>query len=179
MFKDSGKGYYGWYSPLQYFLYEYELDLMKSRGQSDLRWNLFTKSERDKISNEHILPQTPDNEYWKSRFGKYDDNQRRILACSLGNLLPLSSAINSSLQNDAFPDKKELKKDANGRILRNGYKNGSHSEREVADDYEDWNAENIKKRGLKLLNFMERRWEIRFASQSDKLKLLFLEGAPE
>ena len=179
MFKDSGIGYYGWYNPLQYFLYEYELDLMKSRGQSDLRWNLFTKSEKDKVSIEHILPQTPNNEYWKAHFGKYDDNQMRVLSGSLGNLLPLSLAINSSLQNDAFPDKKELKKDANDRILRNGYKNGSHSEREVADDYEDWNAQNIKKRGLKLIDFMERRWEIRFANQSDKLKLLFLEGIPE
>jgi uncharacterized protein with ParB-like and HNH nuclease domain len=179
MFKDTGIGYYGWYGALQYFLYEYELDLMKSRGQPYLHWNLFTKSERDKVSIEHILPQTPDNDYWKSHFSKYNDNQRRILAGSLGNLLPLSSAINSSLQNDAFPDKKALKKDANGNVLRSGYKNGSYSEREVADDYEVWNAQSIKTRGLKLINFMERRWEIRFADESDKLKLLFLEDMPE
>jgi hypothetical protein len=174
-FRDlTGKGYYSWYGPLQYFLYEYELDLMKSRGQSELRWNLFTKNEKDKVSIEHILPHTPDNVYWKKLFYSYNEKQIASLSGSLGNLLPLSHAINASLQNDSFPDKKNLRKDDSGKVIRNGYKNGSHSEREVADNYQDWTAESIKARGLRLLDFMSERWGFSFRSPEDKESLLFL-----
>jgi hypothetical protein len=54
-----------------------------------------------------------------------------------------------------------------------GYTDGSHSEIEVAA-YEDWNASTILERGLKLLEFMERRWNIKFADDQSKKDMLFL-----
>ena len=51
----------------------------------------------------------------------------------------LSFAINSSLQNDAFTDKKKPKYNREGEKLRNGYADGSHSEIEVSR-CEDWGA---------------------------------------
>lgn len=85
----------------------------------------------------------------------------------------LSSAINSSLQNDAFSTKKEPKYTRDGRKLRNGYADGSHSEIEVSR-CEDWGPDEIRERGIRLLKFMEKRWDIRFADDQTREKLLFI-----
>jgi hypothetical protein len=166
----NGGGFYDW-NGLRYFLYEYEYEKVRQHGNPKIDWNLFVKSEKDKVSIEHIYPQTPDNEYWDKAFKKLSKEQKHILAGSLGNLLPLSSSVNSSLQNDSFPKKKTAKKQAQGG--RRGYSDGSHSEIEVAQ-YKSWNAYTILDRGLKLLNFMERRWRIKFPDEKSKKDLLFL-----
>ncbi len=163
-------GFYGW-NDLRYFLFEYEEHLKKSRGQAKLGWSNFTKSEKDRISIEHIYPQTADITYWQSRFTNEDKN--KFYRGSLGNLLPLSSSINSSLQKDGFPDKKKTKENDAGDVIRNGYANGSYSELEVAKA-SNWTPKKIKKRGLRLLKFMEERWDINLGSKKDKLELLHL-----
>jgi hypothetical protein len=86
----------------------------------------------------------------------------KYLASSLGNLLPLSQSINSSLQNDSFDDKKSR-----------GYCNGSHSEIEVSKE-DEWTAEKIYERGMKLLDFMENRWGFKFESDKQKEELLHI-----
>ncbi|MFM7595958.1 MAG: hypothetical protein ACKO4Y_07260 [Flavobacteriales bacterium] len=74
-------------------------------------------------------------------------------------MLPLSASINPSLQNDCFADKKKTVYDEQNKVKRNGYSNGSYSELEVAING-DWTPEHIKRRGLKLLGFMENRWNL-------------------
>src|SRR5262249_12489993 len=93
-----------------------------------------------------------------------------------GNLLLLSSAINTSLQNDAFAEKKKPKVKADGTKLRNGYSDGSHSEIEVCN-CDDWGPNEIWERGIRLLKFMEKRWNIRFADDEVRENLLFIEAA--
>jgi hypothetical protein len=171
-FGPNGDGFYAW-NDLRYFLFEYEEQLKESRNQPKLGWNNFTKHEHDKVSIEHIYPQTDTSDYWKVRFGMFTDQQKKYLKGSLGNLLPLSSSINSSLQNDDFPDKKNTKLDKNGLVVRNGYSNGSYSELRVAQ-YEDWTNIHIMERGLILLAFMEARWRINMGSKTNKLSLLHL-----
>ncbi len=166
-FKNGG-GFY-WWNGLHYFLYEYEQEKVNQNGNRKIDWSLFVKSEKDKVSIEHIYPQTAVNEYWIKNFYEYNDDQKKLLTGTLGNLLPLSSSKNSSLQNDSFPDKKS----PNGKS-RVGYKNGSHSEIEVAS-YLDWNALSILQRGMNLLEFMERRWNIKFINDESKKELLFLD----
>ena len=166
-FKNGG-GYY-WWNGLPYFLYEYEQEKVICHGNQKIDWALFVKSEKDKVSIEHIYPQTADNEYWLNAFKTYTDEQRKYLTGSLGNLLPLSNSKNSSMQNDSFPDKKTPK----GRSHK-GYTDGSHSEIEVAS-YADWNAHTILDRGLKLLEFMERRWDFKFLSDEQKKEMLFID----
>ena len=51
----SGVGYYGW-SGLRYFLYEYELNLLSVSRQKKFGWNDLLKTQKDKISIEHIYP---------------------------------------------------------------------------------------------------------------------------
>lgn len=93
---------------------------------------------------------------------------------SVGNLLPLSQSINSSLQNDCFEDKRYPPTDKRKDRERQGYNNGSHSEIEVSN-YEVWDAHSILDRGLKLLKFMERRWDLKFENEEAKKNLLFLD----
>lgn len=177
-FAAHGQGFYDW-NDLNYVLYEYEESLRESRGQPKIAgWQHFTRNDKDKVSIEHIFPQTPDDEYWRKRFGQYTIEQQKYLNGSLGNLLPLSSSINSSLQNDAFNLKKDIKLDAGGKVMRNGYKNGSYSELEVAnwgDSPDEWDAEKIKDRGIKLLAFMESRWQISMGNEEEKMDLLHLD----
>ncbi len=165
----NGKGYYSWAST-RYVLYEYEVYLTKSVNgvEKILPTDIFKKDEKDKISIEHIYPQTDDKPYWIERFSMYDPRSQFNLSNSLGNLLPLSMSINSSFQNDSFDDKK------NGTNTRERcYANGSYSEMKVAK-YDEWTSETIKNRGLDMLSFMEKRWNFKFKSQDDKLRLLFL-----
>lgn len=149
---NSGDGYYGW-NTLRYFMYEYEYKLSVVNSLQKITWELFTKSEKDKVSIEHILPQTPTKHYWKNQFRQFTDVEIQQLTGALGNLLPLSQSINSSLQNDSFDVKKTSTKG------RRGYKNGSHSEIEVSQA-SDWIAVNIYERSIKLVEFMMERWNI-------------------
>ncbi len=150
------------------------MEKVRQRGSQKIDWKLFIKGVKDKVSIEHIYPQTPDNKYWKEIFKRYKKEELKYFNGTLGNLLPLSQSINSSLQNDSFIDKKNPKFDENGLKIRQGYSDGSHSEIEVSG-YDDWNAENILDRGFKLLEFMEKRWDLKFENNYAKAKLLFLD----
>ena len=163
----DGDGFYGW-RDLRYLLFEYEVELSDQNKIQKVDWSMFTKVEKDKITIEHILPQTPTKWYWRNQFRLYSDEEIKILSGSLGNLLPLAQSINSGLQNDGFEEKKTAS--ASGR---RGYENGSHSEIEIAKENE-WNAGHILERGKKLLSFMEKRWDFRFANDEQKLELLHL-----
>ena len=169
---EYGGGFYNW-NGLRYLLYEYEMEKVRQRGSQKIDWKLFVKSEKDKVSIEHIYPQTPDNKYWKEQFKGFKKSQLKYFNGSLGNLLPLSQSINSILQNDSFIDKKNPKLDNEGNKIRQGYNDGSHSEIEVSA-YENWNADSILERGLKLLEFIEKRWNLKFENDEAKTDLLFL-----
>ena len=157
------EGYYTWRS-LRYFMYEYEYSLMESTGIKRVTWELFTKFEKDKVSIEHILPQTPTKWYWRNQFRQYISNKDEMarLTGALGNLLPLSQSINSSLQNDSFEEKKNPKGTG-----RRGYTTGSNSEIEVSRQA-DWNAVTIHERTMHLLDFMETRWNIPMTEEQKK-----------
>ncbi len=157
------KGYYDW-SIIRYFLYEYETFIANENEAPKTLYpkDIFRKDEKDKVSIEHIYPQTPTDTYWIDKFENYDEKQKRNLTGTLGNLLPLSLAINKRLQNNPFDQKKER------------YKNGSHSEVEVSR-YEDWTPDSILERGKKMLNFMAARWGFSFRKEYDMLRLLGLE----
>ena len=167
----NGQGYYDW-PGLRYFLYEYELELLSSSRQKKVDWADLLKTSKDKISIEHIYPQS-ETVAWEPAFKNIRKQERESYCQSLGNLLLLSSAINSSLQNDAFAEKKKPKHNRDGSKLRNGYADGSHSEIEVSH-CEDWGPDEILERGIRLLRFMEKRWNIRFVDDQAREELLFI-----
>lgn len=162
------KGYYTW-GTIRYFLYEYELYLMNNQANQKIYpENLFKKDDKDKVSIEHIYPQSDTEEYWIERFGGFSDYERKCLNGSLGNLLPLSLNINVKLQNYSF-DGKKLGKD---RVR--GYCNGSHSEMKVAE-YDSWDSSTILNRGLEMIKFMEERFDFIIPSKADRIKMLGLD----
>lgn len=163
---DSGDGYYGWGS-LRYFMFEYEYSLTVKHGIPKITWELFAKTEKDKVSIEHILPQTPTKLYWRNQFRQFTAEEIKLLSGALGNLLPLSQSVNSGLQNDSFEDKKHPQSTG-----RRGYQDGSHSEIEVSKEA-DWDANHIYDRSVKLLRFMEQRWQISFTDENLK-KLVYV-----
>lgn len=167
----KNNGYYGW-AALRYFMYEYEQHLRaRSRtGRERLDWTEYLKEsyELDHKSIEHIYPQRALHQYWKSGFAKYNTKERNILRNSLGNLLPVASAKNSSLSNKAFDDKKGSKSN------QVGYMYGCYSEIEVAQE-KQWGATEILARGVHLLNFMSQRWNIPMGNVENKAKLLGLD----
>ena len=171
-FNGNDNGFYSW-ATLRYVLYEYERFLAYGKGTSrPLSPNIFKADKKDSVSIEHIYPQTPTDEYWINNFEDYNDTQKYRLTGSLGNLLPLSKSINSSLQNDIFEDKKNGK-NRNGEEVRRGYYNGSYNEIEVSQ-YQDWNADTILERGLKIVDFMQEEWNFKFQSRADKIRFLGL-----
>lgn len=157
----SGEGYYAW-SGLKYFFYEYELSKMEQRGNPKIDWKLFTKNDKDKVSIEHIFPQTNDKKRWPEFYKpKISDVHRKLYSGLLGNLLPLSMSINSSLQNASFLEKKNARYQKGNHRVKQGYSDGSHSEIEVSQK-KDWTPNEIVERSLKLLKFMDERWDIKF-----------------
>ena len=172
---DRKVGWYGW-AGRHYFLYEYEQSLLDRTRQKKVHWSDLLKNSRDKISIEHIYPQSGDKN-WSIPFNQYDDKWKTRYCGSLGNLLLLSASINSSLQNDSFEDKKNPKYD-DENLIRNGYSDGSHSEIEVSRN-ETWGPAEILERGLKLLAFMEERWNFKFPHNYNLEKLLHLEVDPK
>lgn len=126
------------------------------------------EDSQDYYTVEHIYPQKTGRKLcWTKLFSHYDEKEKNILKNSLGNLLPLSSPKNSSLQNQCFEEKK-------GSPNKPGYIHGSYSEIEVAS-YTKWTAIEIFSRGLQLLEFMEKRWKLNLGDRLEKIRILNLE----
>lgn len=166
VFKD--KGFYRWPS-VRYFLFEYNLSLQaKSKThRPKLNWAEFNENEDDFISVEHIYPQRARHPYWQERFRDLSQKQREALRESLGNLLPLSTRKNSSLSNKPFPEK------VDSGLGTVGYRFGCYAENEVTKN-EHWTPDFILNRGLKLLEFMEKRWQIDLGGEESKVQMLGL-----
>lgn len=149
-------GYYRFKEFLRHVLYEYETALAVKNGVKkilDVK-ELFTSDWGDKISVEHIFPQTP-NAYWEKFFAGFNEERRYSLQNALGNLLLLSQKINSSLQNADYP------------IKTARYKNNSHSAIEVAQNSQ-WTATEILARSKKLVDFINERWQLALTNDQKK-----------
>jgi Protein of unknown function DUF262/Protein of unknown function (DUF1524) len=163
-------GFYNW-ERVRYLLFEYNLHLQeKSKTEREkIFWPEFIEEKKDFISVEHIYPQQPKHEYWKSQFSGLKPKQYKTLRNSLGNLLPLSKPKNSSLSNKPFHEKVKGKE---GSTI--GYCYGCYAENEVTQ-YAEWTPINILDRGQKMLSFMEKRWLLDLGSDKDKAVMLGLD----
>ena len=167
--KFNNTGFYSW-KAIRYFLYEYELKLSsRSKNSTNkINWNEFNIEKKDYHTIEHIYPQNSRKSCWQDNYKHLSQKEKKILKNSLGNLLALSKPKNSSLSNKCFAQKKT---NINNTI---GYTFGSYSEIEVSLN-DSWLPEDIKSRGLKLVEFLSERWGIKFENEEEKIKLLNLE----
>jgi len=142
LFKSNKKmGYYSW-GALNYFLYEYEEHI---RGSEDHKVQ-FSKSKSKSV--EHVLPQTTERTVWEKILVKMDKNGIKRYTHSIGNLVLINSDKNSELLNSSFDKKKE------------GYKKGSFSEIEIANENNSWTINKIKQREKRMLTFLDERWKL-------------------
>ena len=162
------EGFYSW-SGRYYFLFEYEQALKDSFGMqgSKINWEDFTKWIKDQETVEHIYPRSPRPGQWPA-FEAGTEQERHRLRHTLGNLLLLSQSRNSELSNRRFAEKKHA---ADGVT---GYDTGSYSEIDVSKK-QDWTPKEVLERGVKMLEFLEDRWNVKLGSRADKVKLLGLE----
>ncbi|MCA1707375.1 MAG: HNH endonuclease family protein, partial [Actinobacteria bacterium] len=141
------KNWYDWQG-LKYFFYEYEQHLAESRGDAvQLPWNELSRRYREQ-SIEHVLPQTPTDIYWASRFS---ENQIAEYLHDLGNLC--LTGHNTSYGNRPFPEKK-------GEVGSSHpcYANSNlFMERELAG-FTDWTPEVVQRRRETLIQWATRRW---------------------
>ncbi|MFH1852600.1 MAG: HNH endonuclease family protein, partial [Candidatus Neomarinimicrobiota bacterium] len=160
-------GFYKWQG-IRYFLFEYDLYLQENSKTSrkKLIWQEFSNTDYETV--EHIYPRSSRAYCWTSSFQKYTTKERGILKDSLGNLLPLSRAKNSSFSNKCFKDK--ISNDKNSI----GYRFGCYAENEITK-FNEWTAVQILERGLQLLNFLEERWEVKLGNDKEKLSFLNLD----
>ena len=163
----KGTSFYKW-REVRYFLYEYELSLKEKSKSKRIKidWNVYSSDKDDFITIEHIYPQKPKDTSWTSIF-KYHHTQNDKLCHSLGNLLPLSKPKNSSLQNIPFLKKVDNDKD------KVGYRYGSLSENEISK-YKDWTPQHVLDRGIHLLEFLEKRWNVNLGIYQKKVDILGL-----
>ncbi|HGA2315748.1 TPA: DUF262 domain-containing protein [Pseudomonas putida] len=168
----ASNGFYGWFLT-RYFMYEYEQHLreLSKTSRQLLPWiegNIREAYDEDFKTVEHIYPQRANDNYWKTQFAKYSVPERNKLRNSLGNLLPVSHGKNASLSNRAFRVKKGSERN------QVGYSYGCLSEIQVAMS-EDWGARQILRRGIYLLEFMEKRWGLKIGDVAKKIQWLGLE----
>ncbi|ECQ8819548.1 HNH endonuclease, partial [Campylobacter jejuni] len=130
------------------FLYEYELYLKENEYKENeykiKSWDEYIRPKKDHETIEHIIPQTPKTKVLKTKNKKLI----KYFTHTLGNLIPLSKAKNSSLSNEDFNDKKHR------------FKSGSYSEIEICNNSQ-WGENEIEERTIKLINFLFNRWEIK------------------
>ncbi|NML56439.1 DUF262 domain-containing protein [Chryseobacterium cheonjiense] len=165
LFRD--KGFYQW-AGIRYFLYEYDLTLSENSKTKRVKldWEIFDNFDYKSI--EHIYPQSSRQLCWREKFKNFTSPQRKSLRNSLGNLLPISKEKNSSLKDKCFENK------ISNNLNAVGYRYGCYSENEITN-YTEWTSKEILERGLKLIEFMEKRWKIRFSNENEKIKFLGLE----
>ncbi|RJQ65747.1 MAG: DUF262 domain-containing protein [Desulfobacteraceae bacterium] len=146
-FTPLGENWYDWVG-LKYFLYEYE-EYLAGGKEVKLPWDVVDqKSLQETI--EHILPQTPKNDYWKQRF---DRDARKKFINDIGNLT--LTYDNSNLGNKPFPDKVGSVK-SNKRCYSNS---PLFIEKELAK-HREWTPTAVIKRRKKLIAWALERWAV-------------------
>lgn len=98
------------------------------------------------VTIEHILPQTPDKEYWLSRFE--DDHWRDDWTDRMGNLVPLDGRKNYKVSNKPFSAKYEeyFAKKSDFPLVNE------------LEDYDDWTPENLRERHERLVEEAKEIW---------------------
>jgi hypothetical protein len=171
--KNLNSGYYSW-KQLRYFMFEYEQHLRQASKTTRqlLKWSDDVSREhynKDHKTIEHIYPQKASSSYWTQAINGrgYSIKERNMLKNSIGNLLPVSHAKNASLSNKSFEEKKGSESN------QVGYRYGCLSEIQVSA-CKEWTGIEILRRGIYLLDFLERRWSLKIGDASRKADVLGL-----
>lgn len=143
---DDISDWYNW-KGIKYLLFEYETHLAAG-ANVHLDWKTFQKKDK-KDTIEHILPQTPDKQYWIDRWTEEDIEE---VTHDLGNLVV--TLDNSSYGNNGFDKKKGSV--GTGKCYANS---SMFSEKELCI-YDEWTRKEFEIRRNKIGVWMKSRWFI-------------------
>ncbi len=161
------RGYYDWggsnQTGIKYLLFEYENSLLEDKYNE--------KIEYINYELEFIFPEHDNwndlSEQWKINYNDCSDEKKRRLCYSLGNILLVEKRKNKNQRQD-IKEKSFLQRKTEI------YQYGSQSEIELCK-YSDWTAQSILERGVKILTFMEERWNFKFEWwNKEKEEFLFI-----
>ena len=140
--------FYHW--SIKYFLYEWETELgRRERKRVDVPWKQVLAAPKE-TSIEHILPQTPKDDYWTGRFPVADI---ALLTHDLGNLCLTED--NSSYSNKPFPQKLGHA----GAGFPCYAKSRFFQERALAR-WEDWTPDAVRQRREEMVAWARERWRV-------------------
>lgn len=145
---DENENNWYWWNGLKYFLYEYEQHLAQSKAVQ-FPWDTLEGRKRENTI-EHILPQTPTDEYWTSRF---DEETRRALTHDIGNLC--LTYDNSAYGNKPFPAKRGHPGQDNPC-----YANSNLFQERRLSGLGEWNVDELKKRREDMVRWALTRWHV-------------------
>jgi hypothetical protein len=150
VFEDVEENWYRW-SGLKFFLYEYELHLLRD-AEPSTDYSYFEKRKRQKTV-EHVLPQTATSPYWRDRF---DDEAQRHYRHSLGNLM--LTLDNSAYSNKDFPDKRGAA--GPGQQPRACYAQSTLRQEQELAVLDDWTPAQIEDRQRRLGAWALQHWAV-------------------
>ncbi|MEX0775832.1 MAG: DUF262 domain-containing protein [Phycisphaeraceae bacterium] len=137
----------GWarWSGLRYFLQQYDASL-----------DVDDAVPRASVAIEHILPQRRQRgPSWSADFDSHSKARRDLLCSTIGNLVLKSTDRFEDVHDAGYPEREPHSFDEKRRRFRQG----TASQREVAE-YPQWRHRDILGRGVQLLGFMAKHWDI-------------------
>lgn len=164
-YERGAKGFHRW-GNLKYFLFAYEEELKAQAREANDKVSI---DDFELTTIEHIIPQQFSNN-WESVVNEFTSGleedevpmAEKILINTLGNLTILKNGKNSSLGNLGWTDKKSR------------FRTGSYNEIDVSKNL-DWTKNEIMKRGMDMLSFLEKKIDGLKLTVDEKHKLLFYE----
>lgn len=163
LFNDKRKNNWKDWPAIKYLLFEYEEEL-RSKSQDKTILTYWKSCDIDCIYPEKDFRNVG---CWNDDYHQYTDALKYKLCYSLGNLVLLSQKrrVGEKMRYKCFDEKKAVQISGQRQF---GYEIGSYNEREIARN-EKWRHKEIKDRAIKILDFMENRFDIKIQSIKNKL----------
>jgi len=152
--RDSTNGYGDW-KYLKYLLFEYELSKNEDPNNLAIKYK--------ELSTTAVIPSIPLlSRDWQKSLYQFSPSELKYIKGSLGNyILSLKANASKGPLNDFNSTKIHFQCDLiNAQELQ---------------DFDHWNYDSVLERGLRILNFMENRWNIGLGDEQQKKELLFLD----
>ena len=149
-FNLEDENWYMW-GGIKYFLYEYEQHLADLKGVPvRMPWEALVQSRKEDTI-EHILPQTPVDEYWTNRFPTKAEQSRWIN--DIGNLT--LTYDNGPMQNKPF---RKGFVDHDDKVSY--YDDSTILIEQTLKDEAEWDAKTIQRRRDKIQDWAIQRWKV-------------------
>lgn len=128
-------------------LARYYLSAIENNNRGENYPELLVNTNSDAVNLEHILPEK-DND---NKYSNFTEDEKKSYLKKIGNLTLMKTKENNDFKSSLFDLKKEKFKESELWITKM-----------IAENYDDWNVENIKDRQNKLADLAVKTWSLKF-----------------